>query len=264
MRFRYVLTWKRGTKLLPRWVIVTFPLVVTLVVGSIVGVPPPLAVSPGAVFVIGVILSVVLCTINYRFTRFAGEVLYYPPLHQPGWLGLSTAAVELTGIGLTYLTYLLFIVPYNQPYLPPLQDLGVGVVLATGYALFLNGWKTHVIRGDKDPVAETESAEQIRTSLQQLRGDDPRFEATEQLIAGLQDLAEEYEEEPLLEQSSTPDALRIWCSTCAASTSLTSRLRMIPATGKSPTTERTEQQVSRFREIENDLHVLDIIASTGD
>lgn len=260
MHPRYWLTWKRGKQLYPRWVVATFPLIITLVASAIITVPLPWQDSNSTeLLAIGGVAIVVIYVVLYRFTRSASEVLYYPPLHKRLWIGVSTVVLLLVGLIVTYLAYICFLVPLNNPVIPDRDNIVLGTVLASSYALFLGGWKTKTLGGDRCPVANSEVAIKIRESLQNLQGNNPHFEDSEELINGLEALAEQFESEPLMDQSERPEIILTWCDECSKSNSLISRLRMIPRTGKKPTSDRTEEQIARFQELENDLHTMGMI-----
>lgn len=182
-----------------------------------------------------------------------------PPLHKKKWIAVSTVTLLLVGLIVTYLSYLFFLVPLDNPVTPDRDNIVVGTVLASSYALFLGGWKTKTLIDERGPVAKSEAGIKIRESLQNLRGNDPHFADSEELINGLEALAEEFESEPLMEQSKRPERILNWCDECSNSNSLVSRLRMIPRTGKNPTSDRTEDQIARFQKLENDLHTMGII-----
>lgn len=264
MRPLHWLTWKRGKQLYPAWVVATFPLIITLVASTIIAVPLPWhGGNSTELLAVGGVAIVVICAVLYQFTRSASEVLYYPPLHKRRWIGVSTVSLLLVGMIVTYFAYLCFLVPLNKPVIPNQGNIVLGTVLASSYALFLGGWKTKTLREGRNPVANSEEAIKIRESLLNLQSNDPHFGDSEELINGLKDLVEQFESEPLMEQSDRPEIILAWCDECSRSNSLVSRLRMIPETGKKPTSDRTEDQIARFHKLENDLHTMGIIDTTS-
>lgn len=212
MHPRYWLTWKRGKQLYPAWIIATIPLFATVLASAVFSVPLPWKDSFALeILLVGIVVSVVIAGGVYHFTRTAAEVLYYPPLHLRRWLVVSTISLMGLGVVLTYLSYLVLVVPLSYPILPHVADIGVGLVLAAGYALLLSAWRTRVFRNDRKAVSKTEAAGKIRESLADLRSDCPELSDTEVLVDGLQKIAQEYEREPLINSSDSADIIRLWC-----------------------------------------------------
>lgn len=259
MKFRHWLTWKRGDQLIQNWTIGTFPLFVSLGIGTAFSIPLPTAgVSSDLILVIGIVASLISFLGVVYFTKSAGITLYFPPLHSWSGIMISTSSLELIAVILTYVAYILFAVPLGKPIVPSTLNISMGIALASIYALFLGAYRSRIAQ-KRQPVHDSDAGRQICQSLREIRSDNPKISNTNQLINGLESLADEYKKEPLMDNSCTEEIIRTWCNESSQSKTLVSRLRMIPKTGKEPTSERTKEQITRFRRIENDLRAMDVV-----
>jgi len=259
MKLHHWLTWGRGKKLLPRWIIAVFPLFVSLGIGTLFSIPVPATEEfTQEIIISSAAVGIIFLLSTAWFTKSAGEVLFCPRLHTLSGIVISTLSLALVAIILTYLGYLLFHASLGEPVIPSLQDIGVGFAIASLFALFLSVLKSRVIRSDRKPVRITEGGRQVHNSLTKIRSGNADFIDTENLVSGLEFIAKEMEREPLVEDQEHYEKMKIWCQECSKSNTLTSRLRMIPGSSKSPTTDRTKKQVARFEYMENDLHSMNV------
>lgn len=259
MKLHHWLTWGRGKKLLPRWIIAVFPLFVSLGIGTLFSIPIPATEEfTQEIFIGSVAIGIISLLSTAWFTKSAGEVLFCPRLHTLSGVAISTLSLALVAIILTYLGYLLFHVSLSEPMIPSLQDIGVGFAMASLFALFLSVLKSRVIRADKTPVRITEEGRLVHNSLTKIRDGNVDFRDTENLISGLESIAKEMKKEPLVQDQDHYEKIQTWCTECSKSNTLISRLRMIPDSPKSSTTERTRRQVARFEDMENDLRTMNV------
>lgn len=259
MKHHHWLTWGRGKELLPRWIIAAFPLFVSLGIGTLFSIPIPAKEEFSQEILIGSVAIGIICLLSTAwFTKSAGEVLFCPRLHHPIGIVISTLSLALVAITLTYLGYLLFHVSLGEPLIPSLEDIGVGFAIASLFALFLSVLKSRVVRADKKPVRTTEEGRIVHNSLTKIRYGNADFRDTENLISGLESIAKEMKRESLVQNKEPYEKIQTWCTECSKSNTLISRLRMIPDSPKSSTTERTRRQVSRFEDMENDLRTMNV------
>ncbi|MFC7073255.1 hypothetical protein ACFQJ7_01425 [Halovenus rubra] len=259
MKRHHWLTWGRGKKLLSRWIIAVFPLFVTLGVGTLFSIPIPGTEEFSQEIFIGSVAIGIICLLSTAwFTKSAAEVLFCPRLHHSSGIVISTLSLTLVAIVLTYLGYLLFHVSLGEPMIPSFGDVGVGFAIASLFALFLSVLRLRVIRADRTSVRITEEGRLVHNSLTKIRDGNADFKDTENLVSGLEYIAKEMKIEPLVEDQERYEKIQTWCTECSKSNTLISRLRMIPDSPKSPTTERTRRQVARFEDMENDLRMMSV------
>lgn len=255
-----VVTWGRGEELAGNWYKAVLPIVFTLVIGSQVSISIPVGkYDSRGVLVIAALAGGGALTFAYILTKSASKNICHPSFHTTPILFLSLLAMFLISTITVYLGYLIFYVSQGASIVPSVLDLAVGFVFVALLTVFLTEIKRRVVEDDGDAVAKSEDAQLVSDAVSNIYNGSADFEDTERLISGLVSIAEMMDQEPLTKDNKHSKRIKKWCDTCSSSNTLSSRLRMIPGSSKPPTSDRTRQQESRFKQIENDLRTLGVI-----